>query len=250
VGADQSFTTAVSSSVQLIVPHPSISGTPASGQRLSCHTGIAEPGGARITYAWLRDLLPIPNATGSTYVVRGGDAGFHIQCQVTATNAGGSASAKSAFVTVPVQGVPAAVGETSVGRAQVRGTTVNVPVRCSSEAGGGCQVLLRVSVVETISGGRVVAVGAGGARARAAARRRTVTIAGARVHLGRAQRRTLTLSLNRAGRALMAHRRSLRATLTVSGTVIGVIEASLAQERIVLGAAPRSASRHRSSRAH
>ncbi len=36
-GADASFTTAVSSLVALVLPHPSISGTPAVGQRLACH---------------------------------------------------------------------------------------------------------------------------------------------------------------------------------------------------------------------
>ncbi len=252
VGADVSFTTAVSAGVALVNPHPSITGTPAAGQRLTCHTGIADAGSARISVAWLRNLLPIPGATASTYVVRPGDAGFHIQCQVTASTAGGNASAKSAFVTIPVQGIPAAVGETSVGRAQVRGARINVPVRCSGQAGGGCQVLVRVTVRETLSGRRVLAVSAGSARARAssrrgsraAVRRLTVTIAGVRVHLARGERRTLTLALNRTGRALLAHRRSLAATLTVSGTVIGVIEASLAQERIVLGSATRSPARH------
>jgi hypothetical protein len=246
VGGDQAFATAVTSGVALVNPHPSITGTPAVGQRLTCHTGIANPDSARISFAWLRDLLPIPGVSASSFVVRGGDAGFHIQCQVTASNAGGNASAKSAFVTIPIQGVPAAVGETSVSRARVRGTKISVPVRCSGDAGGGCQVVVRVTVVETISGGHVIAVAAGGSRARVAAsrgaraaiRRATVTIAGVRVHLARGQQRTLVLALNRSGRALLAHRRSLPATLTVSGTVIGVIEASLAQQRIVL------ASRH------
>jgi hypothetical protein len=251
-GADQAFTTAATSGVPLVFPHPSISGTPAVGQRLSCHTGIADPGSARITYAWLRDLLPIPGATSSTFVVRGGDAGFHIQCQVTAADAGGNASAKSGFVTIPIQGVPVAAGETSVGRARVRGTRISVPLRCSGEAAGGCQVVVRVTVLETLSGGRLIAVAAGGSRARTAARRGspaavrrlTVAIAGVRVHLARGQRRTLTLALNRAGRSLLAHRRALPATLTVSGTIIGVIEAALAQQRIVLGAVPHGASRH------
>jgi hypothetical protein len=239
-GADQTFTTAATSGVPLVFPHPSLTGTPAIGQRLTCHTGISSGTTARISYAWLRDLIPIPNATASSYVVRGGDAGFHIQCQVTAADAGGDASAKSGFVTIPIEGIPAAVGETRVSRAQVRGTKVSVPVHCSVEAGGGCQVVARLTVVETLSGGRVIGVSAAGpARgrrgARAAVQRRTVTIAGVRAHLARGQRSTLTLTLNRSGRALLARRRSLPATLTVSGTVIGVLQASLSRERIVLG---------------
>jgi hypothetical protein len=250
VGADQVLTTAAISGVPLVYPHPSITGTPAVGQRLSCHTGIAATASARIAFTWLRDLLPISGATGSTYVVRGSDAGFHIQCLVTASDAGGNASAKSAFVTIPIEGLPAAVGETSVSRAQVRGRTISVPVRCSSEASAGCQVVIRVTVVEIVSGRRVIGVAAAGGQpprrrgSRAAVRRVTVAVAGLRTHLARGQRRTLVLTLNRTGRALLAHRRSLPATVTVSGTVIGVIEASLAQQRIVLGTAPHTAISH------
>src|SRR5207245_2229262 len=103
-GADQTFTTAVSGSVPLVFPHPSIHGTPAVGSRLSCQSGTPA-GAARLSYAWLRDLIPIPRASSSSYTVTGSDSGHHLQCQVTASDAGGSVTARSAFVTIPVQGV-------------------------------------------------------------------------------------------------------------------------------------------------
>jgi len=205
------------------VPRPSISGPPAVGRRLSCRTGIPSGTQTSVSYAWLRDLIAVPGAMSSTYVVKGMDSGHHLQRQVTASTGGGSATVRSAFVTIPVQGLVAAVGETGVGRARVSGARVSVPLRCSSRAAAGCRVLLRL----TASSGR-----------------RSITLASVRVHLGRGQRRTVTLTLNKAGRRLLARRRPLRARLTVVGTVIGVIEASLSQQRLLLGASNRSASRY------
>jgi hypothetical protein len=219
LGEDQTFTTAVSTNVALVYPHPSIHGTPAVGSHLSCQSGV--PGGtARVSFAWLRDLIPIPRATGSTYTVTGGDSGHHLQCQVTASNAGGSVTARSAFVTVPVQGVVAAAGETVVGAARYRHGSVSVSIRCSAQAFAGCRIVLRLT-----SAGRA-----------------GVTLGGARVRLARGQHRVVTLRMNSTGRRLLKGRRRVSAQLTVTGTVIGVLEAVLAQRRLVLGAAARGAS--------
>src|SRR5439155_23475422 len=165
---------------------------------------------------------PIPRATGSTYTVTGGDSGHHLQCQVTASDAGGSVTARSAFVTVPVQGVVAAAGETVVGGARLRRGVVSVPIRCSAQAVTGCRIVIRLT-----SAGRA-----------------SVTLGSARARLARGQHRAVTLRLNSTGRRLMKGRRRAFAQLTVTGTVIGVIEAVLAQQRLVLGAAARGASRH------
>jgi hypothetical protein len=247
-GADSTFTTATSSGVPLVNPHPSIAGTPAVGQRLTCRTGVPAGAAAQLTYAWLRNLLAIPGATASSYTVRGGDAGHHLQCQVTARNAGGSATARSGFVTIPVQGVPASAGETLVGRARVRGGRVSVPVTCSSKA-AGCRIVVRLTVVETLQGRRLLALGAraGALRptARAGALRRVrISIGVARARLARGQRSVLSLGLNGAGRRLLATRHRLPALLAVSGTVIGVIESVLSEQVIKIGAPPRRAVRH------
>ncbi|HEX6020343.1 MAG TPA: hypothetical protein VFZ00_00010 [Solirubrobacter sp.] len=75
---------------------PAISGT----QTLTCDTGawtgIPAPG---LTIEWLRDGQPI--ATGATYDVTPSDSGHALTCRVTATNAGGSATATSAAFTPP-----------------------------------------------------------------------------------------------------------------------------------------------------
>ena len=235
-GADMTFTTPVLAQAALVHPHPSIHGTPAVSQRLTCAAGTT--GTASLSYEWLRDLIPIPSATASTYVVRFADSGHHLQCQVTAADAGGTATATSPSVTIPVGGIPASAGETAVGRAQYAGEAVTVPVTCSALAVQGCNLLLRLTVRETLSGRRVVAV-------TAAVRHSTVTLASARAFLAKGSHRTITLALTASARRLLASRHRLSARLTATGTVIGVIEAGISQQLVELGASSGSASRRR-----
>jgi hypothetical protein len=249
VSSDASFTTAISTQVPLVYPHPSISGTPAVGQRLTCHTGIPSGPTAQVIYLWLRDLRPVPGASGSTYLVKAADTGHHLQCQVSATDAGGTATARSAFVTVPVEAVPASTGETIVGRAHARGARVIVPVTCSPLALAGCRIVLRVTAVETLRGGRIVAITARATRSSPAAhagavRRVTVSFGATSARLARGQRGAISLLLNATGRRLLASRHRLAVRVTLRGTVIGVIESALADQTLELGAARRATSRH------
>jgi hypothetical protein len=201
---------------------------------------------------WLRDLVPIAGATASTYTVKGQDTGHHLQCQVTATDGGGSATASSAFVTIPVGGVPASAGESTVGAGTFKNGKLTVPVSCSAEAGGGCQLLLRLTAVETLSGARVVAVTARATprahNSAAGLRRVTVTLASVRVHLTAGARTTLTATLTATAKRLLNARHHLSAYLSVGGTVIGVIEAQLLHQRITLTASPHAASTHAARR--
>jgi hypothetical protein len=247
-GVDVTFTTAVSNGVALVFPHPSITGTPAVGQRLTCRPGVPSGSTAQLSYLWLRNLLPIPGATGSSYTVKGNDTGRHLQCQLTARNAGGSATARSAFVTVPVQGIPASSGETVVGRARASGSRLSVPVTCSAQSAAGCQIVLRVTVVETLRAGRVIALAARASSARRAAhagalRHVTLSLGSLRARLARGQHATLSLRLNAAGRRLLAARHRVPVLVAVSGTVIGVIQSVLAERVVVVGAGTRVASR-------
>ncbi len=235
-GGDATFTTATSTQIALVHPQPSISGTPAVGQRLTCHPGTPASATIALRYAWLRDLIPIPGEASSAYTVKGQDSGHHLQCQVTATDGGGSATATSAFVTVPVQGVLASVGETAVGTARGGTGKVLVPVTCSTQSPQGCRVTVRVTVVETLAGGRVVAVAAARRGGRASgARRRSVTIALVRVRIARGAKAVVTAPLAAGGRRLLSSRRSIPAEVVVSGTVIGAIEATLSRQLVRIG---------------
>jgi len=248
VGAEVRFTTAVSSAVAIVHPNPSITGTPANGQKLTCHPGTPAGASVQLGYEWLRDLIPIASATTSTYTVKGQDTGHHLQCRVRATDAGGSATASSAFVTIPAGGAPASAGETSVGRARFGRGRVSVPVACSTQAHGGCEVALRLTAVETLEGARILAIAARSKpiarRSAAALRHVRVRLASARVRLAQGERATVSAPLSAGARRLLAAMRHFSAYVYVTGTVIGVIEAQLARELLTLSAPPHAASTH------
>jgi hypothetical protein len=249
-GASETFATVTSTQIAIIHPNPSITGTPAVGQTLTCHAGIASGTSPQLSYAWVRDQVPIVGAVGSTYAVKGQDSGHHLQCQVTATDGGGSATALSGFVTIPAGGAPTSAGETSVGNVSFKNGRVSVPIVCSTLAGSGCEVTLKLTAVETLSGRRIVAVAA---RARgadghaAASRHTTVTLASVHARLARGARVTLTATLSSTAQRLLASRRRLTAYATVRGTVVGVIEAQLAKQLLTLDASAHRASRHATS---
>ena len=83
---------------------PSVGGTPAPGQTLTCLPGSWSASPGSYSFQWKRDGAPIGGATAATYVVQAGDAGHSLSCTVTATNTDGSASATSAAVVVPAAG--------------------------------------------------------------------------------------------------------------------------------------------------
>ena len=238
VGADTTFKTLAPPLPQ---PHPSISGIPARGQRLTCKPGVSGSG-VTVSYAWLRDTQALAGANSSTYTVSSADVSHHLQCRVSATNAGGSESATSSFVTVPAGGL-GAISETQVGTPRVAGATVSVPLTCSAQAAGSCTITLRLSVVETLHGTRVVAVAA------ARARHATVTVAASTVHLKPSQQLTVNLALNATGRRLLAHLRQVPVRLSVSGTVVGALSASLRSTTLTLSRSGKASS-HKASTHH
>jgi hypothetical protein len=252
VGTDQAFTTPISTQVPLVHPNPSISGTPANGQQLTCHANLPTGDSAQLSYAWLRDLIPIGGANASTYTVKGQDTGHHLQCQVTATDGGGSATASSSFVTIPVGGVPASAGETTVGQAAFKGGRLSVPLVCSAQAAAGCEVTLRLTAVETLAGHRIVAIAARRSglahQGSATLRHVNVTLASARVHLPAGAHKTVVVTLDSTGERALRALRHFSAYVYVTGTVIGVIKAQLAQQLLALSASSHSASTHAARR--
>jgi hypothetical protein len=229
-GAMESFKTVA---LGLVEPHPSISGTPALGQRLTCKSGVTTTSGVTLAYAWLRDTGAIGGANGSTYTVAAADVSHHLQCRVTATTDEGSKSETSAFVTVPAGGL-GTISETTVGAPRAGRYAVSVPLKCSAQAAGSCTLKLRLTVQETLAGRRVVAVAA-------ATRRVTVTVGASTVRLRAGQQSTATVGLNATGRRLLAHMRRMAVRLSVSGTVVGAISASLKSATVTLSAAAKAA---------
>jgi len=81
---------------------PTVDGTPAPGQELTCRngtwTGAPDP---IFAFQWLRDGQPISGAAAERLTVGNDDVTHALACRVTATNAGGSAGATSDAVSVP-----------------------------------------------------------------------------------------------------------------------------------------------------
>lgn len=69
---------------------PTLTGTPALGQTLTCSTGAWANSPTNFSYTWLRGGTPIAGQAGSTYVVQAADQGHAIACKVTAANVGGN----------------------------------------------------------------------------------------------------------------------------------------------------------------
>jgi hypothetical protein len=88
-------------------------GTASVGDALSCANGGWTGEGVAFSYRWLRGGVAIAGAEGKEYSLTAEDAGKVIQCQVQATNAGGTAVADSASVVaspVPSPAPPLAGG--------------------------------------------------------------------------------------------------------------------------------------------
>ena len=81
---------------------PSISGTPTVGQTLTASEGAWTNAPTSFDYQWLRcngggnSCVDVANGTQKAYTLVGADAGHTMRVRVTATNADGSSSARSA----------------------------------------------------------------------------------------------------------------------------------------------------------
>ena len=83
-----------------VLTAPSVSGDVIFGSTLTADPGTWSDPAATLSYAWLRcdgsgTRTAIDGADGSTYVLTGDDSGISIEVEVTATNAGGTATADS-----------------------------------------------------------------------------------------------------------------------------------------------------------
>ena len=144
VGADASFTTPAP-----LKANPSLSGTPAVGTTLTCKPNVTTTAAETVTYAWLRDTVPIAGAAAATYVIAAADETHHLSCQVTISGDGGSASATSGFDAVPSQ-TQGKITETFVGTAKRGATSVSAPVTCSPQASGNCTITLLLTTNQTV----------------------------------------------------------------------------------------------------
>jgi hypothetical protein len=213
-GADATFTTPAP-----LKANPSQSGTPAVGGTLTCKTNVTTTTTETVAYQWLSDTIAIPGATGATYVVAATDASHHLSCQVTIAGDGGSTTATSGFASIPSQSL-GKVLETFTGTNKHSASSASVPVTCSPQADGVCKITLTLTTLQTVN------------------HKQKQTVVGSSTStIARGAKRTLTVSLNATGKRILRNRRTLAVTLTVKGTVLGKLKATLQTAKFSFGAA-------------
>jgi hypothetical protein len=216
---------------------PAITGTAAAGELLSATQGSWTNGPTSYTETWQRcsttgsACVPIPGAGGLTYRLTGSDVGYTLRVEETATGLGGTGGPARSAATAIVQGPTGGGGAGGGGAGGTGGTgggggaatpggggTAPAPklvraitsgpvARVSITCVASCRLILTITVTETLRRGNVIAVGA---------RKRKVVIGKTTATLTAGESRTVRVSLNRAGRELLAGRRRFRARLTVS----------------------------------
>ncbi|MGH2834002.1 MAG: carboxypeptidase regulatory-like domain-containing protein [Solirubrobacteraceae bacterium] len=111
-------------------------------ETLTCSTGSWSHNPTSLSYRWLRNGSAIAGQAANTYITQSTDAGTGIACEVTASNAAGSAASTSSVVQIP-KPTP---GVAKFKSASVKGSTVSVTLRCTgaSACSGTVKIIVRV----------------------------------------------------------------------------------------------------------
>jgi hypothetical protein len=180
-----------------IAAAPTLTGTAAVGQALTCSQGSWAHEPTYLLYQWTRNGTVISGQTGATYTLQAADQGHSITCTVTAGNGAGAASANSNTVAIPV---PLSV----FAGVKVKGSVASVTLRCPGP--GACSGVMRILARVTTRHGR---------------RKKTssVTIGVASFSMAAGKRVTLRVHLTGPGSQLLrrAGRRGLRVQIAGSG---------------------------------
>jgi hypothetical protein len=191
---------------------------------------------------------PIPGATGASYTTTENDVNDSIVVVETGTNAYGSAQAAS-DPTEPLMDLgaggfgddptdptdPGTGGGRSSGTATVSvpshtvtGTDLSIALRCSDRASCPVTITLTATEPSTASKGHAASRGH-------RSHSRVVVVGSQWVRIAAGDRRTVTVSLNRAGTKLLAIAHTLRTVLTASNS-----HSTLAKTSVTFTAGPRT----------
>jgi hypothetical protein len=157
---------------------------------------ISTAGKAACAVSYTPTLKGTPTLTGSY----SGD-GEHGSSHGTATVTVGST-------------IPPPPPKAKVSKPKTSGTSAGASVSCTGAAGSSCTVTLTLSVTETLSGNKVIAVSA--SKHKPKKTKRTVVLGTTTVKLAAGKTKTVTVSLNGAGKRLLKSRHTLSVRLTAS----------------------------------
>ena len=110
-----------------------------------------------------------------------------------------------------------AIPPVTLNSAKTNGTRATVKLGCSGPVGYACNAKLSLTVVETLKRGKVIAVAAARRGTKAPkTSKKTVVIGTTTVTVTTGHTKTITISLNRAGKRLLASRHKLSAKLSLA----------------------------------
>jgi hypothetical protein len=198
-----------------LLTNPAITpaGTPSVGAVLTCSKGTWANQPITFTFQWLLAGNSVGGATAQTFTVPSADAGQSLSCQVTATNAYGSALGTSTAVSVSNVVPKPVASPASAGKTTTKNGKVSVTVSCPSAAGSCGPVTASLSVVENLTGTKITAVTA--RKAKPKHRRLTVVIAKVTKTVKPGQRVTIVLSPNARSRELIKKHHHIPAAVTI-----------------------------------
>jgi hypothetical protein len=107
-------------------------------------------------------------------------------------------------------------GTSSLAHVKTKGSTASLVAACAGASTSACADTLTLSVVETLRSGKLIAVAAV-----SKTKKKTVTIGRASVTLGGGQSKTVSVSLNATGKALLKREHKLRVKLVLTQTSAG-----------------------------
>jgi hypothetical protein len=215
-----------------LATQPSLTGSATAGSTISLIGGTAANPDASVIDLFQRCLDSCTPLPGTSYTTTAVDDGASIQDSETtgvgldiegpfASNAIGPISSPSTNTGGPGDGGtsthPLAGGTSAhppvaiIGAAKVAGTSVHVTVSCAAGSPAGCPVKVALVVTEKVSGGKVI-----GVSARKGATTRKVMLGTASATLPPGTSRQLVVSLNGAGKRLLAARHTLTVDLSVT----------------------------------
>jgi hypothetical protein len=115
----------------------------------------------------------------------------------------------------------------SRGSVSVHGTSASVQVGCAGGATASCHLVLRLELRETIRGGKLLGVAAAKRMKPPKTIHRTVVVRSASLTLVGGQNKTVTLSLDRAGKRLLARCRTLKVKLMITASGVTFSNATI-----------------------
>jgi hypothetical protein len=188
----------------------------------------------------IQTLAPSNAATPFAAQLTGLPAGTTIHYRAVATSDFGTFAGPDQTLTtgtLPPPPPPPAIGTVTVGHARVSVTTAAVRVACAGAPGARCKLTLRMTVTETFRGHRLVAVAA-------RLRHQVVGVGSASVTLTAGGSQTVRISLNRAGRNLLASRHVLKVRLAVSEALGNGQSATVSTQTVTFKARSHRHGRH------